>query len=154
MQIRAAGGLIGNKNEERGGRRGAGGADEFTDDVFFGHAAGAETRPKVAEESVESGAIQRAVDLTHLQEPPKTRRKSGEPFPIAVVAHDEDERLMAGFKQRADHLRIAQVSPPQQLLVRDPGQFDGLDDVVREMVIETALQPQVFVRREVRESAL
>ena len=61
---------------------------------------------------------------------------------------------MAGFEQRADHLRIAQMGPPQQLLVRDPGQFDGLDDVVREMVIEKALQPQAFVRREVREGAL
>ena len=66
VQIRAAGGLIGNENEKRGGRRGAGGADEFADDVFFGHAAGTETRPKVAEESVESGTIQRAVDLAHL----------------------------------------------------------------------------------------
>ena len=66
VQIRAAGSLIGNENEERGGRRGAGGADEFADDVFFGHTTGAETRPKVAEESVEGGAIQRAVDLAHL----------------------------------------------------------------------------------------
>ena len=66
VQIRTAGGLIGNENEERGGRRGAGGADEFTDNVFFGHAAGTETRPKVTEKSVEGGTIQRAVDLAHL----------------------------------------------------------------------------------------
>ena len=117
VQIRAAGGLIGNENEERRRRTGAGGANQLADDVFFGHATGAEARPKGEEESVKGEAIQRTVDLANLQLAAKTRRKSGEPFPIAVMAHDEDERFMSGVEQRADHLRITQVSTPEQLLV-------------------------------------
>ena len=58
------------------------------------------------------------------------------PFPVPVMAHEDDEGGVSFFHQPVYQFRVLDEGSPLELFLRDMGQFDGLDNIVRKMVVE------------------